>query len=655
MVYVGEIAAGDLDPLRHRAQSRAVRPASQFPEIDCVRHRLSFETCRWAEGRAEALGVGAHEVLLAHGAISAEAYYRALAFSLGLRFCDVDTVSRAACPLDDERLIDAANAGVLPLRRRHGLEFVFTPRGLDARTLAVHVATGARLAPDALITTPERLRLFAERHARRVLAAHAVGALRRRLPAYSAATFSLPGWIAAGGCGALISIVAVLVPLATIWIAQVAFTALFLAWTALRVRAAAIVPPRALRFRRAETALPIYTIIVALHDEAAAAPGLTRALRALDYPPEKLDIKLVLEPDDRATFAALNRLRLPDTWEVLFAPPVGPRTKPKALNSALPFARGAYTVIYDAEDRPEPDQLRRALDAFAAGDEKLACVQARLTIDNTKDGWLAALFTAEYAGQFDVLLPGLVTHDLPIPLGGSSNHFRTQVLKDAGGWDPYNVTEDADLGTRLARLGFRAGMIASSTYEEAPARLTPWLKQRTRWFKGWLQTWCVHMRRPLRLARELGWRGFIVFQLMLVGTVFAALLQPFAWALAVAGLTIEAALPSLDLAIAPALIYVHVAALLSGYATSVVLAFTGLAQRRLLWVAWLLPLVVVHWVLLSVAAWRALYQLLVDPYRWEKTAHGLARTSRRAAAVRRKPGELRDIAADRPRRRPAAA
>ena len=195
-------------------------------------------------------------------------------------------------------------------------------------------------------------------------------------------------------------------------------------------------------------------------------------------------MKFVLEADDHETRAALLRLNLGPPFEIITAPPIGPRTKPKALNVALPFARGSYTVVYDAEDLPEPDQLRRALDTFAKGGNRLACVQASLTIDNTTDNWLARMFTANYAGQFDAFLPGLAALRLPFPLGGSSNHFRTALLRKAGGWDPYNVTEDADLGIRLYRLGYRSAALSSATYEEAPPPFLPWLRQRTRWYKG---------------------------------------------------------------------------------------------------------------------------------------------------------------------------
>jgi cellulose synthase/poly-beta-1,6-N-acetylglucosamine synthase-like glycosyltransferase len=271
-----------------------------------------------------------------------------------------------------------------------------------------------------------------------------------------------------------------------------------------------------------------------------------------------------------------------------------------------------------------------------------------------------------------VLLPGLSQLRLPLPLGGSSNHFRTDALRHAGGWDPYNVTEDADLGMRLARFGYHAAVIGATTYEEAPARIGPWLRQRTRWFKGWMQTWIVHMRAPARLARELGWPGFATFQLVVGGTVLAALVHPvfvalFAYALASGRVFATGA----DAA-AALLTGLAGGALIAGYLTSAALGLIGLARRRLLAHAWVLLLMPLHWLLLSAAAWRALYQLVRDPYRWEKTAHGLARTSRlaKASPVRttksahdlvRKPvptfrdHALRDNAADRPPRPRAAA
>ena len=349
-----------------------------------------------------------------------------------------------------------------------------------------------------------------------------------------------------------------------------------------------------------------------------------------DYPAEKLDVIVAVEADDRATRAAIaaRNSRLPIT--VIPVPAQGPRTKPKALNVALPFARGAFTVIYDAEDRPEPNQLRRALQAFRAGGDDLACVQARLCIDNTSDSWLARLFTAEYAGQFDVFLPGLSAMHLPFPLGGSSNHFYTATLREVGGWDPYNVTEDADLGMRLARFGRRLDVIDSTTHEEAPAQFRPWLRQRTRWFKGWMQTWLVHMRRPGRLLRDLGLPGFLTFQLIVGGNALAALVHPLFMAALIYSVASGAPMWRGESVTAAILAAVYGMTAVTGYLTSAFLGWLGLARRGLLSTAWVLLLTPVHWLLLSLAAWRALYQLVAAPYAWEKTEHGLAKSSRRA-------------------------
>ena len=344
---------------------------------------------------------------------------------------------------------------------------------------------------------------------------------------------------------------------------------------------------------------------------------------------------IAVEADDRETRAAIaaRNNRMPIT--VIPVPARGPRTKPKALNVALPFARGTFTVIYDAEDRPEPNQLRCALQAFRAGGNDLACVQARLCIDNGADSWLAQLFTAEYAGQFDVFLPGLAALHLPLPLGGSSNHFYTATLREAGGWDAYNVTEDADLGMRLARFGRRTGVIESTTYEEAPAHLGLWLRQRTRWFKGWMQTWLVHMRQPARLLRDLGLPGFLTFQLIVGGNVLAALAHPLFMAGLIYSVASGAPMWRGDHATVAFLAGVYAVTAIVGYLTSAFLSWLGLSRRGLLSTAWVLFLTPLHWLLLSLAAWRALYQLLTAPYAWEKTEHGLAKSSRRAANLTR--------------------
>jgi cellulose synthase/poly-beta-1,6-N-acetylglucosamine synthase-like glycosyltransferase len=237
--------------------------------------------------------------------------------------------------------------------------------------------------------------------------------------------------------------------------------------------------------------LPVYSVLVPLFREARVLPGLIAALRALDYPPAKLDIMLVVEEIDIEMQATLLSLELPPTFRTVVVPKHEPQTKPKALNYALQFARGDFVVVYDAEDRPEPDQLRLALDLFRRAPPKLGCLQAQLNIYNATQSWLTRQFTIEYSVLFDAILPALERLRLPVPLGGTSNHFPRARLIEVGAWDPFNVTEDADLGIRLSRLGFRTRALNSTTWEEAPPGFGTWLKQRTRWLKGWMQSFTL--------------------------------------------------------------------------------------------------------------------------------------------------------------------
>jgi cellulose synthase/poly-beta-1,6-N-acetylglucosamine synthase-like glycosyltransferase len=629
------------------------RRAGPCPELDCVRSRLLPGVLAKAEQRALAIGIGADRVLIAARAITEDSYVVALAAALHAAFEPLDRIARADCPLRDDQLIDAEKNGLLPLHVGGAFIWIIAPQGLTAR----HLVTGEHpFAPGSFrLTSAKRLRDYVMQHAGRALGKRAADALRSTWPEFSAArpvrfgAFALIGAAAVGGA-------VIAFPSAVSAALGAVLAVIFLAWTGLRLVGAATAWHAWRPLRVPPDLLPVYTIIVALYREAGAVAGLIEALERLDYPPERLQIILVLEPDDTATREAIVALGPPPGFEVVISPLAGPRTKPKALNAALALARGAYVAVFDAEDRPAPDQLRRALDVFLTHDESMACVQARLTIDNTFDGWLAAMFTAEYAGLFDVLLPGLSELRLPLPLGGSSNHFRAAALRKAGAWDPYNVTEDADLGMRLARLGYRVAVIGSTTYEEAPARIAPWLRQRTRWFKGWMQTWGVHMRRPSRLRRELGLVGFVAFQLVVGGTVLSALVHPLFFALPIYALATGSFFPTGgDLGVA-FLTALSGGALVAGYLTSGALGLIGLARRGLLAHAWVLLLMPLHWLLLSAAALRALYQLVRDPYRWEKTEHGLARTSRRAqnAAVRTRIS-FRNTGADRPRPPRAAA
>lgn len=599
------------------------------PEIDCVRTSLATNIVRAAEDRATRLGVGADRVLVAAGAMNEDDYLKRLGGSLSVVFETLDGTARSSCPVSDERLIESAAAGLLPLKVDGDLCLVVAPRGTAARRIMTMIEGDPALAARFRFTTAERLTRFVLRHAEGALTARASDDLKQAWPVLSAAP---PRWrvnlIPLVLTAFLILVAVIFAPGVVTHAAELMLAAIFIAWLALRVCSALIHFLKPSRHGAlSDHELPVYTIMAALYKEAASVDGLLRAIEKLDYPPEKLDVIIAVEADDRATRDALAARKNTVPITVIPVAAAGPRTKPKALNFALPFARGTFTVIYDAEDRPQQDQLRQALQAFRNGSDKLACVQAPLCIDNTADSWLTRIFTAEYAGQFDVFLPGLAALGLPLPLGGSSNHFRTATLRKVHAWDPYNVTEDADLGMRLARLGYRSAMIGSTTYEEAPAHFGPWLRQRTRWFKGWMQTWLVHMRQPLRLLRDLGLPGFLTFQLIVGGNALAALVHP----IFTLGLIYFGVLKPIWNSGAEAtsiLVWLYGTNVIAGYLASAFLGYLGLLRRGLTANAWILLLTPVHWLVLSLAAWRALYQLIVAPYVWEKTEHGLAKTSR---------------------------
>jgi cellulose synthase/poly-beta-1,6-N-acetylglucosamine synthase-like glycosyltransferase len=620
-----------------RPDSSAARIRTRLapcPEIDCIRHLVSPARIAAAELRAAETRTGADRVLVTEGVLTDRDYVRAFARHHGIAVETLRQTQRSACPVDDDDLISGLASGIVPIRAGGELLWVVAPWHLSARflveTLRRHPDMRARLR----IASMENLRDFVHREVETAVACKAAFDLRARQPGLSAGTSRSRTpltWFAAGM--ALVAGLPAMQSDLTLAV-DIALALIFLGWSGLRVTATLLSSvPQYPRLKRGDDALPIYSIIVAVYKEAESVPSLVEALTRLDYPKERIDIKIVVECDDMETRLALDLMDLAPPFEIVIAPSAGPRTKPKALNAALPFVRGRYVAIFDAEDRPEPAQLRIALAAFEAADEKLACVQARLTIDNTADSWLTRLFTAEYAGLFDVFLPGLAAWRMPLPLGGTSNHFHTPTLRSLGGWDPYNVTEDADLGIRLARAGYHTTVVQSSTYEEAPARLLPWIRQRTRWFKGYLQTWAVHMRKPRKLWRELGPGGFLVFQLVIGGAVLAALVHGvFAGVLTgqlVSGLFWSDKPEPFDQVFAS----LYVTTLTTGYLLSALLGFIGLSRRRLLRSAGYLLLLPFYWFLLSIAAWRAVFQLVWSPYRWEKTAHGLARTSRQGTAT----------------------
>ncbi len=370
-----------------------------------------------------------------------------------------------------------------------------------------------------------------------------------------------------------------------------------------------------------DDSLPIYTILVPLHEEEESIPRILSAIRALDYPKHKLDVKLVVEADDEGTIQAIKRAEPEAYFEIIRVPYSQPQTKPKACNYALTFARGEFTTIYDAEDRPDPMQLRKAVHIFRHTPKQVACLQARLNYYNQNENLLSRCFSIEYATLFDLMLPGLQRLGIPIPLGGTSNHVYTDVLREIGEWDPYNVTEDADLGMRLSMHGYHTRMMPSMTLEESPLTFFAWLKQRSRWIKGYMQTWLVHMRRPNELSKHSGRLGFWGFQLFIGGPCFIFLLSPILWIICLLwlfGLTPPGFLPGW-------LIYAQFAILGIGLISH--LWFAMIVNRLWQWDD-MKPTMIAYpfyWLLHSAASFRALWQLIRRPHFWEKTTHGLTR------------------------------
>ncbi|MEO7222401.1 MAG: glycosyltransferase family 2 protein, partial [Devosia sp.] len=370
--------------------------------------------------------------------------------------------------------------------------------------------------------------------------------------------------------------------------------------------------------------LPHYSVLIPLRDEAQMVPMLKRAMSAIDYPPHLLDIKFVVEAKSPETVTAVERVLDQPQFRMVVVPQGAPHTKPKAIDYALPLARGEFLVVYDAEDVPDPDQLRRAAERFRS-DPGLACLQAELVPENAHENVLTALFAGEYAGLFGRLLPALARWGLPVPLGGTSNHFRTSVLRKLGGWDAFNVTEDADLGVRLARRGYRAEAFDSHTHEEAPLTVRAWMAQRTRWMKGWMQTYCVHNQSPRALLRDLGWRGFLGFQVLVGGMILSSLLHTVFLGTLLGRLIFDGVI---GLVPQDMWDWFAVGILAAGYGGAFAVVVSGLVHLRaksLIPIQFAVPF---YWVLHSIATLLAVRELIVKPVHWAKTEHGKTRVAR---------------------------
>lgn len=366
--------------------------------------------------------------------------------------------------------------------------------------------------------------------------------------------------------------------------------------------------------------LPRMSIMVPLLHEKEIAQALIARLSRLSYPKALLDVVLVLEERDEVTQNTLARTDLPPWMKVIEVPYVdGLTTKPRALNYALDFCRGSIIGVWDAEDAPDPDQLETVARHFHSAPPKVACLQGILDYYNPRANWLSRCFTIEYATWWRIIMPGIARLGFVIPLGGTTLFFRREALEKVQGWDAHNVTEDADLGFRLARYGYRTELIPTVTHEEATCRPWAWIRQRSRWLKGFMVTYFVHMRRPRQLMADLGARKFWGFQIFFLAAISQFVLAPMLWSFWLVFLGFSHPLNAVVgdtfvFGLSAAFVFCEVITIGIG-----LVAVSGKQHRHLmLWV----PTLLLYFPLGALASYKAIYELAAKPFFWDKTQHG---------------------------------
>lgn len=571
------------------------------------------------------------DVLLARSWIKADIYYATLAARFGMAFVRLSGADLDPHLVHEADVADYMRELTVPWRLENGRTVIATARPGPEAILFIRRRWGADV--DLVVTSKSDVQsavqsFFSERftHA-------AVFDLAERDPVMSAQTVFTPGQLFfAWGSFSLVTLALIQWPLPTLialnllmsifYLGNFLFKGLLIWAGGLNQHTRADEIASAVRMLRDED-LPIYTVLVPMFREPDVLPILANALRKLDYPTAKLDIKIVLEEGDQETIDAAVALGLEGIFEIIKVPPSQPQTKPKACNYALRFARGDYLVIFDAEDKPEPDQLKKVVVAFQQAGDKVGCVQCRLNYYNRDENWLTRLFTLDYSLWFDLMLPGLEKLGVPIPLGGTSNHFRIDVLRELHAWDPFNVTEDADLGIRMTQKGYGVRLVASTTFEEANVSQTNWIRQRSRWIKGYMQTFLVHSRRPIHLMRTIGPLGVLGFVFFIGGTMLSGLLNPIFWGIFAAWLITKTT--AFDHLFPPVLLYLSLFNLLAGNGMFIFLMMLAPFRRNWLELTPFSLTVIWYWALMSISAWKGAWQLVTRPFYWEKTNHGLSK------------------------------
>ncbi|MBT1155820.1 glycosyltransferase [Aminobacter anthyllidis] len=607
---------------------------TDFPAIHRVLDELGVSNPDRAVLAAEAFfqGTTFQTELLASGKVAETAYFAAMARGVGLDYIAV--IEPEHLLIDDEACLEQldANHRVMFAEIRDGwcrLAKVVAPHEGGWKALAHSLRSRPEMRAGVKVTAPSVLRSALLARSRQILTRRARDHLADTRSDCSARDIIWP-WQAfsLGVLSGFLPVALITIPLLILTAMHLLLVSFFIACSALRAIAAAALP-KARRVKISlpmSSELPVYTVLVALYDEAEVVPQLLVALGRLQWPRSKLEIKLVCEQDDASTIAAIAAHNLRPYVELILVPPSLPRTKPKALAYALPLTRGELVVLYDAEDRPDPMQLAEAWQRFHRSGNDLACLQAPLEIANRRTSLIANMFGFEYAALFRGLLPWLANNRILLPLGGTSNHFRRDVLEATGGWDPFNVTEDADIGLRLARSGYRCETLTLPTREDAPETMREWHNQRVRWLKGWMVTWLVHMRHPRALARQLGPVSFIVTQILFVGMVFSSLMH-LVLAMTLIALSVQIALDQPWGIWQTRLVALDIASVILGYFCFLFLGWLVLEpkERRGFWKLCLFT--PVYWTMLSFAAWRAVIELVRRPHHWAKTPHRKARSA----------------------------
>ncbi|AXI47357.1 glycosyl transferase [Sulfitobacter sp. SK012] len=517
--------------------------------------------------------------------------------------------------------------GVVPWMRLGNMLLVATSRPDRFEHLRACVgAAGARMLP--VIADEAQIQSTISDLFGQELAQRAASCVPAAESCRSWKTTSQRRWVWAVGLAAAVGVSLIAAPLWTITVAMVLAFVTLMMTTGLKLAAfcAQMSPrlagrPETFEVTAAPFPMPRVSILVPLLHEKEIAGKLIERLSRLTYPKSLLNVVLVLEACDDITRETLARTDLPPWISVIEVPSADQlTTKPRALNYALNFCTGSIIGVWDAEDAPEPDQIESVVNRFQQAPKNVACLQGVLDYYNPRANWLARCFTIEYATWWRMVLPGVAKLGLVIPLGGTTLFFRRDILERLCGWDAHNVTEDADLGVRLARHGYVTELLPTVTYEEANCHAWPWVRQRSRWLKGFLITWCVHMRTPRQLLRELGFLRFLGVQTVFLATFAQFAGAPLLWSfwITLFGISHPVAL-TLGTPVALGMAGAFLLAEVINLSISLV-AVSGREHRHLMLYVLTMPF---YFMLGALAAYKALYEMVRRPFFWDKTQHGV--------------------------------